>query len=107
MQIDINYDNGLSDIANNIENNLPDIIGQVAQTVCESAKSLCPVDTGRLQSSINVQPGGNTAVISADTEYAVFVEFGTSKMAAQPYLVPALLSNTQAILSAIAEAIKG
>ena len=28
--------------------------------------------------------------ISADTEYAVFVEFGTSKMAAQPYLVPAL-----------------
>ena len=47
------------------------------------------------------------AVISADTEYAVFVEFGTSKMAAQPYLVPALLSNTQAILSAIAEAIKG
>ena len=104
MQIDINYDNGLSDIANNIENNFADIIGQGAQTVCESAKSLCPVDTGRLQSSINVQPGGNTAVISADT---VFVEFGTSKMAAQPYLVPALLSNTQAILSAIAEAIKG
>ena len=87
MQIDINYDNGLSDIANNIENNFADIIGQGAQTVCESAKSLCPVDTGRLQSSINVQPGGNTA--------------------AQPYLVPALLSNTQAILSAIAEAIKG
>lgn len=107
MQIDINYDNGLSDIANNIENNFADIIGQGAQTVCESAKSLCPVDTGRLQSSINVQSGGNTAAISADTEYAVFVEFGTSKMAAQPYLVPALLSNTQAILSAIAEAIKG
>ena len=100
MQIDINYDNGLSDIANNIENNFAYIIGQGAQTVCESAKSLC-------QSSINVQHGGNTAVISADTEYAVFVEFGTSKMAAQPYLVPALLSNTQAILSAIAEAIKG
>ena len=94
-------------IANNIENNFADIIGQGAQTVCESAKSLCPVDTGLLQSSINVQPAGNTAVISADTEYAVFVEFGTSKMAAQPYLVPALLSNTQAILSAIAEAIKG
>ena len=108
MQIDINYDNGLSDIANNIENNFADIIGQGAQTVCESAKSLCPVDTGRLQSSINVQPGGNTAVISADTEYAVFVEFGyVEKLAAQPYLVPALLSNTQAILSAIAEAIKG
>ena len=32
MQIDINYDNGLSDIANNIENNFADIIGQGAQT---------------------------------------------------------------------------
>lgn len=40
MQIDINYDNGLSDIANNIENNFADIIGHGAQTVCESAKSL-------------------------------------------------------------------
>ena len=30
MQIDINYDNGLSDIANNIENNFADIIGQGA-----------------------------------------------------------------------------
>ena len=69
MQIDINYDNGLSDIANNIENNFADIIGQGAQTVCESAKSLCPVDTGRLQPSINVQPAGNTVVISADMRY--------------------------------------
>lgn len=107
MQIDINYDNGLSDIANNIENNFADIIGQGAQTVCESAKSLCPVDTGLLQSSINVQPAGNTAVISADTEYAVFVEFGTSKMAAQPYLVRPLFTNTQGNIVAIAEAIKG
>lgn len=107
MRIEISYDNGLLDIANNIENNLADIISKGAETVCESAKSLCPVDTGRLQSSINVQSGGNTAVISADTEYAAFVEFGTSKMSAQPYLVPALLSNEQAILSAIFEAIKG
>ena len=84
MQIDINYDNGLSDIANNIENNFADIIGQGAQTVCESAKSLCPVDTGLLQSSINVQPAGNTAVRTSVTEYAHFDVDGTSKMAAQP-----------------------
>ena len=93
MQIDINYDNGLSDIANNIENNFADIIGQGAQTVCESAKSLCPVDTGRLQSSINVQSGGNTAVISADTEYAVFVEMGKAAIVGQPVLWAAIFSK--------------
>lgn len=74
MQIDINYDNGLSDIANNIENNFADIIGQGAQTVCESAKSLCPVDTGLLQSSINVQPAGNTAVISSGNGSKCLIE---------------------------------
>ena len=46
MQIDINYDNGLSDIANNIENNFADIIGQGAQTVCESAKKSVPCRYG-------------------------------------------------------------
>lgn len=107
MEINISYDNGLLDIADYIGNNFADIIGQGAETVCESAKSFCPVDTGRLKSSINVQLSGNSAVISADVEYASYVEFGTSKMSAKPYLVPALLSNKQDILSAIAEMIKG
>lgn len=40
MQIDINYDNGLSDIANNIENNFADIIGQVLKRYVKVQKSL-------------------------------------------------------------------
>ena len=52
-------------------------------------------------------PAENTAVISADTEYAVFVEFGTSKNGGTAVSCAGTLSNTQAILSAIAEAIKG
>lgn len=106
MKINISYDNGLLNIANYIENNFSEIIGQGAETVCEDAKGFCPVDTGRLKSSINVKLSGNTAVISADTEYASYVEFGTSKMSAKPYLVPALLSKKQEILSAVAEMIK-
>lgn len=33
---------------------------------------------------------GLMAVVGANTDYAAYVEIGTSKMAAQPYLLPAL-----------------
>lgn len=59
-----------------------------------AAKRLCPVDTGRLRSSITNAIGhdeqGLVAVIGTNVEYAAFVELGTSKMPAQPYLRPAL-----------------
>ena len=54
----------------------------------------CPVDTGRLRSSIANEIGqdgeGLVAVIGTNVEYAPYVELGTSKMAAQPFLLPAL-----------------
>ncbi len=105
MNIDISYDEGLARIAEAIEENLPYIIEECANEVCEGAKSRCPVDTGRLRGSINVRDDGDGFVISADTEYASDVEFGTAHTAPQPYLVPSLIENTGRILSAAAGAI--
>lgn len=65
-----------------------------ALQVERAAKQLCPVDTGRLRSSITNEIGqdgeGLVAVIGTNVEYAPYVELGTSKMAAQPFLLPAL-----------------
>lgn len=65
-----------------------------ALQVDRAAKQGCPVDTGRLRSSITNEIGqdgeGLLAVIGTDVEYAPYVELGTSKMAAQPFLLPAL-----------------
>lgn len=59
-----------------------------------AAKRLCPVDTGRLRSSITHEIGedrqGLVGVVGTDVEYAPHVEFGTYAMAAQPFLRPAL-----------------
>lgn len=59
-----------------------------------AAKQLCPVDTGRLRSSITNELGvdadGLMAVVGTNVDYAPHVELGTSKMAAQPFLLPAL-----------------
>lgn len=105
MNLNITYDGGLSAIAEKISANLSDVIEAGANAVREEAKAICPVDTGALQSSIAVSVNGNTAQISANTDYAAFVEFGTSKMMPQPYLVPSLLANTGNVLEAMADAI--
>jgi HK97 gp10 family phage protein len=62
--------------------------------VSNAAKVLCPVDTGRLRSSIGVRqtfsPTGATTIVGTVVEYGGYIEYGTSRMRAQPYLRPAL-----------------
>lgn len=58
------------------------------------AKVLCPVDTGRLRSSIrwqlNRRPGGLVATIGTEVEYGGFVHNGTRYVRARPFLTNAL-----------------
>ena len=64
-----------------------EIMGGKAETY---AKQLCPVDTGRLRNSItHAQVDEDTEVIGTNVKYAPFVELGTKKQKAQPYLRPA------------------
>lgn len=107
MNVNITYDNGLAELAQRIEGSISEIIAAGADRVCENAKSICPVDTGALRDSISVNTEGNRAEISANTDYAAYVEFGTSVMAPQPYLVPSLIGNSGAVLAAMADAIAG
>lgn len=60
-------------------------IGQQAEGY---AKIACPVDTGNLRNSISHQyvPGDNAEYIGTNVEYAPYVEFGTCKQKAKPFL---------------------
>lgn len=58
------------------------------------AKEKCPVDTGRLRNSISNTVKGDTAYIGTNVFYAPYVELGTSKMPAQPFLRPAVKNYT-------------
>lgn len=62
-----------------------------------SAKENCPVKTGTLRRSITRRVGKRKARVGSNVEYAPFVEMGTRKMPAQPYLRPALESNRDRI----------
>ena len=101
MRINISIKDGAAKKLDRISSDFGDAMEKAAKLVENSAKDACPVDTGALQSSINVSLTENGAKISADKDYAAYVEFGTVKSAAQPFLVPALLNNTDAIISII------
>ena len=59
------------------------------------AKKECPVDTGRLRNSIThvVREGEKSVYIGSNVEYAPYVELGTSRQRAQPYLRPAAANH--------------
>lgn len=57
------------------------------------AKRLSPVDTGNLRNSITHTVEGDTAYIGTNVEYAPYVELGTTRTRAQPYLKPAVADH--------------
>jgi len=77
------------------------IILKACLMVERDAKILCPVDTGRLRSSITHEIEGTTGKVGSNVEYAKAVEIGSEdpefKRAPQPYLRPALHKNEKAI----------
>lgn len=70
-----------------------------------SAKRNTPVDTGRLRASITTRLGNNYVEVGTNVKYAPYVEFGTSKQSAQPYLTPAYTQNKKRIVQIIKEAV--
>jgi len=89
--------------------NLTRMVKDMAEDIQRIAQQLAPIDTGALVSSIEIFEGatgvfnvvGGTYVISiavgSRLEYAAFVELGTSRQAAQPYMLPAFEMVTQDI----------
>lgn len=67
-------------------------LGTILGLIETDAQRLVPVATGKLRSrTFTEQDDDTTGRLVADTEYAKHVELGTSKMAAQPFMRPAVM----------------
>lgn len=66
-------------------------VAKAAADIEAQAKARAPVDTGLLKNSINERQEGDLRhVVESPVHYSVYQEFGTRKMPAQPYMVPAV-----------------
>ena len=99
--VEMNFNMGDLDIDGVVKRELAD----TASDIKEGAKANCPVDTGRLKSSIKADVQGLEANIGSDVEYAHFVHDGTYKMAARPFLESAANKELEGIEDRIADAI--
>ena len=65
-----------------------------------------PVDTGHLKRSITLETDSTTATVQEHTDYGIYVEMGTRKMAAQPYIKPAFNSVKDTFISDLRKAVR-
>ena len=89
----------LIDNSDVIKNTLPEQIEIALEAVGLQAegyaKLKCPVDTSRLRNSIThaTVKREKAVYIGTNVEYAPYVEMGTVKQKAQPYLAPAVTEH--------------
>lgn len=79
------------------------VIRKTARAIEADAKAMAPVDTGYLRSSISTTFTGVSAEVGPTAHYGIYVELGTSRMAAQPYLFPAADRHEEAFVEAMAQ----
>lgn len=73
------------------ERQLERAVKKVTLLIERHAKEYAPVRTGRLRASIhNGQIDRLTYFVGTGVEYGIYVEFGTYKMRAQPFMRPAI-----------------
>lgn len=93
----------LSDVA---RGELQKAIDATALAIQGRAQQNAPVLTGTLRRSIHTITGGGTgkaltALVGPSVDYGKFVEFGTRRMAARPFLIPALEAEREPFKSRI------
>lgn len=73
------------------------------------AKNRVPIDTGALHDSIltKFENGGLTGIIAPHEDYALFVELGTRRQSAQPYMIPAADAVRPAFIAACKRMLEG
>ena len=92
MNVTVNYhvrSNRIPAIMAKMPGAVSAVVRKTAYDILDTAQDIVPVDTGYLGGSITPTVEEYSATIQPAAEYAAYVEFGTYKMRAQPYMRPA------------------
>lgn len=107
-RVEVRIRSGLTKIPAAARRKIELALDKAAADIEARAKTTVPVDTGALKNSIQAGQTGRDLErqVEAGQGYAAFVEFGTRRMAARPYLTPAFEAVRPAFERAVARAIE-
>lgn len=96
-------------IAEAIDQALATALEEVGLVAEGYAKRLCPVDTGRLRNSIThvTRPDDNAVYIGTNVEYGQYVEYGTLRQKAQPFLRPTATGHGDTYRAIVEDRLRG
>ena len=66
------------------------LVAETARKVATDAARRAPVRTGRLRNGIRPDVNGLAGFVTSEAPYSHFVEYGTSRMGAKPFMWPAV-----------------
>lgn len=70
---------------------MQDILSELGTNVVSLAQDKAPVDTGFLRDNISITEESPTrVVVTSEADYSIYVEEGTSRAPAQPFMGPAV-----------------
>lgn len=81
-------------------------VERLCMETAENAKALCPVGSGELKGSIAPQVMGPSGSVAAGAGHAAYVELGTWKKEARPFLLPAFAMTKEKAAEEIAREIR-
>lgn len=106
MKYESNLDGVLNDITKR-EELAAEAIGVLVRDDAKAKSPVAEVNGGNLRASNAYRRSGTEVTIGNTAEYAGYVEKGTRKMAAQPYLLPAVNENRNNIKLLVEQYLRG
>jgi len=104
MSISVSVDTTkINELLATIPGNKDKAVREAANYILGEARTLAPVRTGHLRSNSEVEGDGGNSLIKFNAEYAAYVELGTRKMAAQPFLTPAVNRGEKRLIELLKE----
>ena len=113
MRCDVDYARELAaalheTFPNALDGKVSEAVQIVGERMADDARKFCPVRTGYLQSTIALEwPTGAKWVfyLLARAPYAVYVEFGTSRMAARLFMTRAVELHATEMIQEVKDAV--
>lgn len=108
MKIEVHVENdNTAEIKSKVQSGITRALEAAGLFVSSVAIVNAPRDTGLLSGSIHHRMTGEKEVsIGTNVEYGKYQELGTYKMAAHPFLRPAIQDSASAVAQIIAQALK-